>query len=147
MQHLHLWDSATKQGLWEHSSTSRWVVNQRWLPLLEIQRKYRQRNISASALVNNENSKATSTLLGSSNTAGLVWTQSDIGVSDKSNMAAIIGSMNKIPASTLISNEILEATPAFPRTSNTTLLAITHYPAMVFLAIQRWPPLPEVQMK
>jgi len=42
------------------------------------------------------NSKATHTLVESSNTAGLVWTLADIGVSDKAKIAAINGSTNEI---------------------------------------------------
>jgi len=73
-----------------------WVVNQRWLPKSKVEMK--QRNISAYMQdINEINSKGyISTFLGSSNTSGLVWTLTDIGMSDKSKMAAIIGSTNKI---------------------------------------------------
>ena len=93
------------QTLVTHKTVNAWVtsipncanwcnlesINPTWRPL-----KTESTYISAHIQDSDEISKATLTFSGSSNSLGLVWTLSDIGLSGKSKIATITGSTYEI---------------------------------------------------
>ena len=80
--------SNTMAHIWiAYFPTSGWLVNQRWLPLTGS--TYAMSYISACVWDSNEIQTATLTFSGSRNTVELLQTPYDVGVTGKSEMAAI----------------------------------------------------------